>query len=121
MRVAVCPASELPPGSSTTTADGTVAVFNVDGELYALDNRCAHRQQPLVEGVIRHGILTCPAHLWRYEVATGRRADAPGSSVASHPVDVVDGDIVVDVPDPQPVPSMRDMLLEHARQWRRDG
>lgn len=121
MRLTICALEDLPPGSAATSSDGAVAVFNVDGELFALDNRCAHKQQPLAEGVLRDGIVTCPAHLWRYAVATGERTDAPGFAVAGHPVTVADGLVVVDVPEPEPPRSMRDVMLDHAREWRRDG
>jgi nitrite reductase/ring-hydroxylating ferredoxin subunit len=121
MHVTICPVTDLTPGSSATSSDGTIVVFNVDGELFALDNRCAHKQQPLADGVVRDGIVTCPAHLWRYDVATGDRTDARGFAVASHPVTVSDGQVAVEVPDLAPERSMRELMLDHAREWRRDG
>ncbi len=123
MHHTVCTLEELPPGDSRVVNAGghEVVLLNLDGEILALDNRCAHKDQPLADGVIRDGILTCPAHLWRYDVRTGQRTDAPGWSVACHPVSVVDNEVVIEVPDPQPAKSIREQLLEHAREWNRDG
>ena len=121
MRVTICPVTDLPPGTAAASPDGSVAVFNIDGELFALDNRCAHRARPLVDGVVRDGVVTCPSHLWRYDVASGKRTDTPGFAVARHPVTVADGKVVVSVPDPEPERSIRDLMLDHAREWRRDA
>ena len=114
--------SSLPAGTSRIVegAGRSVAVFNVDGELYALDNACAHRGSSLGDGVVRNGVVTCPAHLWRYDVRTGLRSDAPGYAVASYQVTVEDDEVFVEVPAPEPARSIRDVLLEHARTWRRD-
>lgn len=122
MRVTVGREGDIPPGSSLVVAadDHSIVVYNVDGDLVALDNRCAHKDNPVAEGVVRDGILTCPAHLWRFDVRTGRRVDSPGFAVACHPVSVEDGVVVVDVPDPEPRVSMREQLLEHARTWNRE-
>ena len=123
MRIHVCTTSQLLPGTSrvVSAGDREVVVFNVDGDLVALDNRCAHKEQPLAGGVIRDGILTCPAHLWRYDVRTGQRVDSPGWEVGCHPVSVVNDEVVVDVPEPEPPKSIREQMLEHAREWNRDA
>lgn len=51
----------------------TIAVFNVDGQFYALDNTCMHRGGPLGEGFVDRNNLTvqCPWHGWIYSLATG--------------------------------------------------
>jgi nitrite reductase/ring-hydroxylating ferredoxin subunit len=36
-----------------------IALFNVDGRIYATDNQCPHMGYPLTRGAVRHGILTC--------------------------------------------------------------
>jgi len=122
LRVTVCRVEELPENASRVvdTEAGSVLVLNLDGELFALDNACAHRRQPLAAGDVRAGGVTCPAHLWRYDVRTGERIDAPGWSVPCHRVSVVDGSIAVDVPEPAPPMSIREQLLQHAREWSRD-
>ena len=55
------------------TVDGTeVALFNVDGVLYAINNRCPHRNGPLIRGYVDGRSIKCPMHGWRYDLATGR-------------------------------------------------
>ena len=99
-----------------------IAVFNCEDGLFALDNRCSHRGGPISEGWVSHGVVTCPWHWWRYELATGRRLGSERISLDTYPVSVRDGIVVVDAPDEAPPPrSMRERLLEHAREWERDS
>ena len=124
MEVTVGTVADFAPGTAVevVAADRALVVYNLGGELFALDNRCAHKDEPLIEGVVRNGVVTCPAHLWRFDVRTGSRTDAAGFAVPCHPVSVIADTVVVEVPAPQPQPSMREMLLEHARTWDRgDG
>ncbi len=92
-------------------------MFNVEGELYALDNACAHLGGPLAGGLVRDGTVTCPLHWWRYDLATGRRRGGDQIQQQTFPVTVIDGEVVVDVPEPQPVGGMRELLLRHAAEW----
>lgn len=65
--------SQLPSGSARTVEiDGkAVALFNLDGEFYALDNACPHRGGPLGDGDIAGREVTCPWHAWTFDVPTG--------------------------------------------------
>jgi|RhiMetdeSRZDD1v2_1073273.scaffolds.fasta_scaffold307343_3 nitrite reductase (NADH) small subunit len=67
--------SDLPVGRSVVVNVGgrTIALFNVSGEFFALDNICMHRGGPLGEGFIDQKNLTvqCPWHGWLYSLATG--------------------------------------------------
>ncbi len=73
--VKVANVSDLPEGRSIIVELGgrQVAIFNVDGQLYALDNTCIHRGGPLGEGFVDNNNLTvqCPWHGWTYNLATG--------------------------------------------------
>jgi nitrite reductase (NADH) small subunit len=122
-RVSVGSADALEPGGRIGTTEGgrSIVVFNLDGELYALDASCGHKGGPLEDGVVRDGIVTCPWHLHRYDIRTGLRTDMPGIRQAVYPVVVEDDVIVVDVGDMPAATSIRDMLLEHARTWDRDA
>lgn len=52
--------------------DTEVALFRVDGQVYAIQNRCPHRGGPLVRGFLVAGpAIRCPMHAWRYDLATG--------------------------------------------------
>jgi len=68
-----------------------VAIFRHAGEVYAVDNLCPHRQSPLSAGEVCEGILSCPWHGARFELATGH--GLPGAhqaDIGSYPVRVVD-------------------------------
>jgi len=77
----VLSAEDLPPGASTIAyfAGKQVALFNVDGALYALANRCSHARGPLGEGSVeQHGdrcIVTCPWHYGKFDLSTGQVVD----------------------------------------------
>jgi nitrite reductase/ring-hydroxylating ferredoxin subunit len=117
--VAVGRLEDFPAGSSRVVdAKGrSVAIFNVDGSLFALRNRCLHNGGPIGEGWVRDGVVTCPWHWWRYEIATGERLGAPEMRLESFGVQVRGGEVLVDVPPLEPAPSMRELLLRHAREW----
>ena len=76
---AVAPAGAVQPGRPRmyVVAGATVAVFQVDGALFAIDNACSHEDGPLGEGAVVGGVVTCPYHDWRYDVRTGACLTAP--------------------------------------------
>lgn len=53
------------------TSQGAVAVFRIDGRLYALGNACPHAGNPLVEGDVIGRTLVCAFHGWRFDLETG--------------------------------------------------
>lgn len=113
--------ADLPPGAAVAAVAGgvEVALFNVDGELCALDGRCLHKGGSLAEGTVRDGIVTCPLHFWRYELRTGVRLGASGLRLACHPVRVREGRVEVAVDPPPVLPaSLRERLLHAGRVWR---
>jgi len=73
--VKVANTSDLPAGQSMIIEVGgrSIALFNVSGQFYALDNTCMHRGGPLGEGFVDPYNLTvqCPWHGWVYCLATG--------------------------------------------------
>lgn len=68
----------------------SLAVFNVDGSYYAIDNTCVHRGGPLGEGDLDGEVVTCPWHGWEYNVKTGACINNPSACVKTYPV-VVEG------------------------------
>lgn len=86
----VCPLAELPPGTArrVTLDRRDIAVFNVDGRLWAIADRCPHEGASLSRGqvggvVVSDGpgdyrierpgsMVRCPWHGWEFELATGR-------------------------------------------------
>jgi nitrite reductase/ring-hydroxylating ferredoxin subunit len=65
-----------------------IAVFNVDGTFYAIDNECPHSGGPLGEGSLKGAMVSCPWHLWRYDVTSGACLTNPFGHVRSYPTQV---------------------------------
>ncbi len=101
--VKVANLSDLGPGSSMTVeANGkALALFNVDGAVYALDNTCLHRGGPLGEGFLEGDVVACPWHMWEYNVRTGEKVGDPSLKVATYAVEVEGNDITVQVASDQ--------------------
>ena len=93
-----CAVSDVVPGTAKLVAvDGKeIALFNVDGTFYALDNECPHRGGPLGEGDLEGCIVTCPWHAWQYDVRTGESI-TDDLKVAHYDVKVEGGDVLVAV------------------------
>lgn len=94
-RVTVAKITDLEPGACLSVeAEGVgVALFNVDGKIYALDNTCPHAGGPLGEGTLTGEVVECPWHGWRYNVKTGERPENPEIKVACYEVQVT-GDLI---------------------------
>jgi nitrite reductase/ring-hydroxylating ferredoxin subunit len=72
-----------------------VAVANVDGKFYAINNTCLHRGGPLGQGPLEGKIVTCPWHGWEYDVTTGKISQNPAVGVNSYPVEIRGDEIFV--------------------------
>ncbi|SUZ60556.1 uncharacterized protein METZ01_LOCUS13410 [marine metagenome] len=90
-------ANDIPSGEGRACEVNGVAIalFNVDGTFYALDNTCIHRGGPLGDGFCTDGTVTCPWHGWEYSMATGECKNVPGQSVDTYEVRVDGEDIHV--------------------------
>ena len=75
-----------------------IALFNVDGAYFALDNACTHEEGPLAEGAIEGHEVTCPWHGAKFDIRTGEvLADPAYDAVGRHNVRVTGTDIEVEV------------------------
>ncbi|HEV7755780.1 MAG TPA: bifunctional 3-phenylpropionate/cinnamic acid dioxygenase ferredoxin subunit [Mycobacteriales bacterium] len=95
--VAVCAVADFPPGEvRRVVASRPVAVFNVDGVLYALDDTCSHANASLSEGDVEELTVECPWHVSRFDLRTGRPCSLPASKpVGTHTVEIRDGIVTV--------------------------
>ena len=96
-RVRVAGVGELGPGENRVVeADGrSIAVFNVEGRYYAIDNVCPHRGGPLGEGDLDGPVIACPWHAWRWDVTSGANVNNPAVRVACFRARVQDGAVFV--------------------------
>ena len=101
----VAPFDEFGPGQMRIVTVGwtSIGVYNCNGNLYALEDRCSHDDGPLCEGEWEPDEcrVICPRHGSRFDLVTGRPLSLP----AYQPVDVFpvrvrdDGVVVVELPD----------------------
>jgi 3-phenylpropionate/trans-cinnamate dioxygenase ferredoxin subunit len=99
---------QLPPdtGMVVTVEGKSVALFKVDGTVYAISDSCVHAGASLGAGKLAGKIVTCRAHGLRYDVTTGQVTSTTGLGVEMYPVQVVSGRIMVAVSKaPLPGPS----------------
>jgi nitrite reductase/ring-hydroxylating ferredoxin subunit len=75
-----------------------VALFNVEGSIFALDNACPHRGGPLGQGELDGCVVACPWHAWRWDVRTGANVNNPAVAVRCFAVAVEDGQVFVELP-----------------------
>jgi len=97
--VKVAALADLPPGASLVVlvGDRSIALFNIGGSVYAIDNVCPHAGGPLARGGLNGTIVTCPLHGWGFDVRTGQSPDLPGEQVRAFPVREIEGAIEVGV------------------------
>lgn len=97
--VKVASVSDLKPGQGkVVTANGEeIALFNVGGKFFAINNTCKHRGGPLGEGELEDKIVTCPWHGWQYDVETGDCKTMPGMHVQQYQVKIEGNDVLVNV------------------------
>jgi nitrite reductase/ring-hydroxylating ferredoxin subunit len=97
--VKVAQASDLQPGTGKVVAvkDRTIALFNVDGTFYAIDNTCLHRGGPLGEGELEDCVVTCPWHGWQFNIKTGVSETNPSAKVKTYEVKIEGSTIMVSV------------------------
>jgi nitrite reductase (NADH) small subunit len=97
--IRVASLAECPPGTAleVVAEDRVVALFNVDGALYALDGVCPHQGGPLGQGELAGNVVTCPWHGWQFDVCTGRHQIHPGLAQPTLPVRVGGEAILIDL------------------------
>jgi len=97
-RVRVASADEIPPDTlrAVATDVGPVVLVNLDGDIYALEDRCSHQDYPLSAGELEDGELECAFHGARFDVCTGRATQLPAVvPVRTFPVEVQGGEVFI--------------------------
>lgn len=96
--VDVAPVNDLPPGGSRVVDadDVMIAVFNLGGEYYAIEDVCTHDGGELGSGAVEGDEIVCPRHGARFNIKTGEVTAPPAyEAVAIFPVRVQDGMVQV--------------------------
>jgi nitrite reductase/ring-hydroxylating ferredoxin subunit len=98
--VRVAALEDCPPGSLRGGMAGPepVVIANVDGDIYALEDRCSHQDFPLSDGELNGAELLCVHHGARFDACTGKNRGLPAiRPVRSFPVDVREDGVYVEV------------------------
>lgn len=98
--VTVAEVSEIEAGKSKCVeVNGKkIAVFNVDGQYYAIDDRCSHAGGPLSDGDVSEGEVTCPWHGAVFQLKTGKVCSGPAQKdLAVYPVKIENGKILLEL------------------------
>ena len=74
------------------------ALFNVDGQISAIDGICPHQGGPLADGPLEGTTVTCPWHGWQFDVRTGKTPLGPKIKQTVYEVQVEGQDVLVGVP-----------------------
>ncbi|HKX19904.1 MAG TPA: non-heme iron oxygenase ferredoxin subunit [bacterium] len=96
--VRVARRADIPPGAIVRVEAGghVMAIANVDGELYAIDDTCSHEEASLSEGGLTGEIVVCARHGARFNVKSGRVLSLPAvRSVATYAIKVEGDDVLV--------------------------
>ena len=90
--------SELASGEilGVEVAGHSIALYDVDGNIFATDNICTHAYARLSDGWLDGELIECPLHAARFDVRTGKVLDPPATvDLKTYPVRVVEGEIEV--------------------------
>lgn len=86
MTIKLANTSDIPEGKSIVVrlSDGIeVALFKVNGKIFALENECPHRGGPLGEGDLQGHTVACPWHGWRFDIRDGKCKNMPDEDAKS--------------------------------------
>jgi nitrite reductase/ring-hydroxylating ferredoxin subunit len=81
-----------------------IALFLIDGEVFAMDDTCTHQERSLSKGTLLAGQVICPGHQWKFDPHTGEAEDQDGRQ-ATYAVQVTEGGSIL--LDPAPITSRR--------------
>jgi 3-phenylpropionate/trans-cinnamate dioxygenase ferredoxin subunit len=101
MRVKIAKASEVPPGKSKAVEihGRAIALFNIKGEFFAVDDVCSHMGAPLANGMLAGKEVTCEWHGASFNLQTGEATEGPsrGDIRAYKVICNADDDLEIDI------------------------
>ena len=98
--VKIAQTNTITPGKATAVeVEGKrIALFNVDGAFFALDDECPHAGGPLSEGQVNGCKVTCPWHEADFDLKTGAVLSPPAfEGVKSYKVVVEGNDVKIEI------------------------
>ncbi|PMY49010.1 MULTISPECIES: Rieske (2Fe-2S) protein [Pseudomonas] len=101
------PAGKLPPagGRALFECDGkSLALFNIEGDLFAIDDSCPHQGVSLCGGRLEGRVIQCCAHGLRFDLRSGYLLNSTQVKVANYPVETIDGQAFIVIACEEPAP-----------------
>lgn len=98
--IRACALMDLPPGEAVRIVGprAPIAVVNVGGVIYAIDDTCTHQDASLSEGWLEGRFVECPLHAASFDLRTGKPTCLPAKRPErTYPVYVKDGEVYIDV------------------------
>ncbi|MEH6495272.1 MAG: nitrite reductase small subunit NirD [Pseudomonas marincola] len=95
--IRICKLSDIPKRGSRCVKNGdmTIALFrSADDKVFALEDKCPHKNGPLSQGIVHDGCVTCPLHNWVISLETGEVQGPDEGSTLSFPIKQ-DGDDIL--------------------------
>lgn len=74
----------------------SIALFLINGQVYALDNHCPHKMAPLAEGKLDQHTIICPWHCWKFDVTSGRCTSGQDTCVKTYHVIIEDNNVYIE-------------------------
>ncbi len=104
----ICALEDIPRqgGRVLRGANGNLAVFrSADDQVFALDDRCPHRQGPLSQGMVHGHVVTCPMHGISIDLATGQAVSPDTGCVRRYPLRVEAGRVLLQQTEAVAIPA----------------
>ncbi|MGB8816684.1 MAG: nitrite reductase small subunit NirD [Rhizobiaceae bacterium] len=95
--VAIGNLDDIPPRGARCVKSGgmTIAVFRTaDNKVFAIEDKCPHKNGPLSQGIVHDGCVTCPLHSWVISLETGKAQGADEGAVLTFPIKM-DGNAIL--------------------------
>lgn len=99
--IPIAEVNEIPPGERLflSVDNQPIVVFNIAGQLFAIEDTCSHDGNPLDEAPLEGYAVICPRHGARFDVRNGKALALPAvEDISSYPVRVVDGQVEIGWP-----------------------
>ena len=101
------PAGKLPQAGGRALFefdDKSLALFNVEGDVFAIDDSCPHQGASLCGGRLEGRVIQCCAHGLRFDLRSGYWLNSTQLKVANYPVEIIDGQAFIVIVPEESVP-----------------
>ncbi|WP_419903992.1 nitrite reductase small subunit NirD [Kiloniella sp.] len=90
--------NDIPPRGSRCIKNGdmTIAIFRTaDDKIFALEDKCPHKNGPLSQGIVHDGCVTCPLHNWVISLESGITQGADVGQTLAFPIKLIGEEILI--------------------------